>query len=217
MTALLNKKRRAQAREKRQNRRDEILAAADHLFVRQPWPAVTLDNIGRRLGVAKGIASLHFPTKEELFLVVLKRRLAEWFEWNENWLTEAPAPLRAEEFATNLALDLAGRAELTRMMALLHNVVEHNVEVMPVQFFTDWLRRRSLALADLIEERCDGFSPGDGAAFLRRLAVVVIGLRQTAAPSGVFAIALSDDALEPFRVDLREELVAMVRQAARFP
>ena len=215
MSALLNKERRIRARAKRQMRRDEILAAADHLFVRQPWPAVTLDNIGRRLGVAKGIASLHFPTKEELFLEVLKRRLTEWFEWTETWLKETPAPIPGEEFARTLAADLAKRVELTRMMALLHNVVEQNVEVMPVQFFTDWLRRRSLALAGLIEDRCDGFGPGDGAVFLRRLAVVAIGLRQTAAPSGVFAIALQDDGLEPFRVELDEELIEIVRRMLR--
>ena len=212
MSALLNKERRAKAREKRRMRRDEILAAADHLFVRQPWPAITMDNVGRRIGAAKGIASLHFPTKEELFLEVLKSRLAAWFDWAETWLAQAPEPISAEEFAATLAEDLAGRAELTRMMALLHNVVEQNVEVMPAQFFSDWLLRRSLGLAELIERRCAGFNPGDGAVFLRRLALVAIGLRQTAAPSGVFALALQDDSLNPFRTSVREELRELVRR-----
>jgi AcrR family transcriptional regulator len=212
MTALLNRERRIRAREKRRRRHDEILAAGDHLFVRQPWPAVTLDIVGRRIGVAKGIASLHFATKEELFLEVLKQRLGAWFEHTEDVLERAGAPLEPERFAVALAADLAGRPELTRLLALLHNVVEQNVEVIPVQLFTDWMRKRALALAGLIESRVSGFEAGAGAAFLRRLALVALGMRQTATPSGVFALALQDEALEPFRADPGDELHELIRR-----
>jgi AcrR family transcriptional regulator len=210
MSALLNRERRARARRNRGQRRDAIVEAADHLFVRQPWPAVTLDYVGRRVGVGKGIASLHFATKEELFLEVLRKRLAAWFDDIEGALQAASRPLPARRFATTLANDLAERPELTRMLALLHNVVEQNVEVIPAQLFADWLRKRALALAGLIEERVGGFAPGEGAIFLRRLALVAVGTRQTAAPSGVFALALADEALDPFRADLRDELDELI-------
>jgi AcrR family transcriptional regulator len=210
MTALLNKERRDRARQTRRKRREETIAAASHLFVRQPYVDVTLDSIGRRVGVAKGLASLHFPTKEDLFLEVLKRELSAWFDDTERWLNSGPGPIENAALARFLAEDLAGRPDLTRLLAVLHNVLEQNVEVGGAHDFVDWLRERALALALRLDDRCAGFEVGDGAAFLRRLAVFVVGMRQTASPSGIFAALLLDENLAPFKTGQREELEYLV-------
>ncbi len=52
MSALVNKERRARAKESRRQRRRKIVEAAAHLFVRQPYATVTLDFVGRRIGRA---------------------------------------------------------------------------------------------------------------------------------------------------------------------
>jgi AcrR family transcriptional regulator len=210
MSALLDKEKRARARAARRGRREEILAAASHLFVRQPYTDITLDTIGRRIGVGKGLASLHFPTKEDLFLEVLKRELTAWFDTVEQRLRDADTPLDADGLIEMLTAELAERPTLTRLLAVLHNVVEQNVEVLSAQDFVDWLRQRALALGTLLEERCSGFAPGDGAVFVRRLAVVSIGLRQTASPSGIFAALLLDEAFAPFEVGLEDELHSLI-------
>ena len=62
--------------------------------------------------------------------------------------------------------DLAARPTLTRLLAVLHNTLEQNVEVMSAQDFVDWLRERALATGRLIEEHCAAFEPGDGPVFL---------------------------------------------------
>jgi len=212
MSALLNKAKRTRARETRHKRREEIIAAAAHLFARQPWTAVTLDYVGRRVGVGKGIASLHFPSKEELFLEVIKRELTAWFDATEQRLEQQGPPLSEDELVAWLARDLTGRTELTRLVALLHNVLEANIEAMSAQLFIDWLRKRAIRLATLLDERCHGFGPGDGAPFLRRLATVVVGLRQTAAPSGIFSVLLLDEELAPFHVDPADEMEVLIRR-----
>lgn len=213
MSALVNKERRARAKQNRRQRLNKIVEAAAHLFARQPYAAVTLDLVGRRIGVAKGIASVHFATKEELFLEVLERALARWFdEIGKKLEAGGDAPLDRKTLAQMLADDLAGRPELTRLLGLAHNVVEQNVEIMPAQLFMDRLRQRSLALAATLERRCDALGPGEGAPFLRRLAAVVIGLRQTANPSGLFAALLQDESLEPFRAELGQELRFMIER-----
>jgi hypothetical protein len=127
-------------------------------------------------------------------------------------LRDAAEPIEGSSLASRLADDLAGRPTLTRLLAVLHNVIEQNVEVMPAQNFVDWLRERSLSVGRLLEERCTGFGPGDGAVFLRRLAVVVTGLRQTASPSGIFSALLLDEAFAPFDVGLREELESLIKR-----
>ena len=212
MSALVNKERRARARENRRQRRHRIVEAAAHLFVRQPYAAVTLDYIGRRIGVAKGIASVHFATKEELFLEVMREALSRWFDEIEEKLGAGGEPLDRAALASLLADDLAGRPDLTRLLCMAHNVIESNVEVMPAQLFLDDARERALGLAKTLEQRSSALGPGEGAVFLRRLAVLVVGLRQTANPSGLFAALLQDEAVEPFRAELREELRFLIER-----
>lgn len=210
MSALVNKEKRVRARENRRRRRREIVDAAAHLFVRQPYANVTLDYVGRRIGVAKGIAAVHFATKEELFVEVLREALDGWFDAIEAKLAGGGGPLDRAALVALLADDLAGRPDLTRLLCLAHNVLEQNVEIMPAQLLVDRLRERALALAATLERRCPALGAGAGAVFLRRLAVVVIGLRQTANPSGLFAALLQDEAIEPFRAGLREELAFLI-------
>ena len=181
MSALLNRERRAKAQETRRKRRGAILAAAADLFEKQPYDSVTLDTIGRRVGVAKGIASLHFHTKEELFLEVMRSELDEWFDAVELRIEGAAGPL-----PEILAEELAARPTMTRLLCVLHNITEQNVEILPAQNFLNRLRDRTTALGRTIEQNHPAFPQGEGAIFLRRLGAIVIGLRQTATLSGVF-------------------------------
>jgi len=218
MSALVNKERRARAKRNRRERRRRIIEAAAHLFVRQPYAAVTLDYVGRRIGVAKGIASVHFATKEELFLEVLREALSRWFdEIEEKLRLSGGTALDGPALASLLADDLAGRPDLTRLLCLAHNVIEQNVEIMPAQLVLDDARERALALAATLERRCSALAPGEGTAFLRRLAVLVVGLRQTANPSGLFSALLQDESVEPFRAELRDELRFLVGRLLAAP
>jgi AcrR family transcriptional regulator len=210
MSALLDKKRIAQAKAARREKRLAILDAARHMFTRQPYEELDLDAIGRRAGVSKGIASLHFDTKEELFLQVLRGELEGWFGAVEERLS-ARSPANGEELAGMLVEELERRSGLARLMTLLHNVLEKSVEILPAQNFAHWMRDRTLALGKVLEQKVAGFEPGAGAAFLRRLAVVVVGLHQTANLSGVFSAILQDDDMTELHADLEAELLSMIR------
>jgi len=210
MCALINRERKARAKKRRRQRREEILGAARSLFARQPYGSVTMDIIGRRLGVAKGLASLHFATREELFLEVLRRELDDWFDFLQASLDGAEAPLDGAALGRLIAEDLASRGELTGMLRSMHCALEENVEVMPAQTFTEWLRRRALGAAEFLERGCSVIGPGEGIVFLRRLAVVVIGSQQTSALSGIFSAILLDDDYAALRGDSRAELSEIV-------
>ena len=183
------------------------------LIQAKDYDSITIQEITDQADVHRATFYLHFATKEELFLEVFKRALARWFdEIGKKLEAGGDTPLDRKTLAQMLADDLAGRPELTRLLGLAHNVVEQNVEIMPAQLFMDHLRQRSLALAATLERRCDALGPGEGAPFLRRLAAVVIGLRQTANPSGLFAALLQDESLAPFRAELGQELRFMIER-----
>src|SRR3954469_4101785 len=72
--------RRARSLEHKGERRRVILSAASKLFAGGAgFPELTVSNVARRVGLAKGTVFLYFPTKEALFLGLLEEVLAEWF------------------------------------------------------------------------------------------------------------------------------------------
>lgn len=210
MSALVNKERRAKALASRRKRHGAILQAAVELFETQSYNSVTLDAIGRRIGVAKGIASLHFATKEEIFLEVMKSELTSWFDGVEARLREAGDHLEREPFIDLLTAELSARPRMTRLLCVLRNVMEQNLEILPAHNFLGTLRKRTISLAETIEQRCAAFGPGEGAPFLRRLGVIVVGLRQPALLSGVFQALMEDEGMDRLRADPDEELRTLI-------
>ncbi|MBM4242461.1 MAG: TetR/AcrR family transcriptional regulator [Deltaproteobacteria bacterium] len=64
-------------RQKSDEKRDEILAAAEGEFARREFHQVLMDDVAARAGVGKGTLYRYFPTKEELFLAMVLRGLDE--------------------------------------------------------------------------------------------------------------------------------------------
>lgn len=81
---------------RKQDRPDEITAAAFDAFAENGYAATRVDDVAQRAGVSKGLMYLYFKTKEELFKAVVKnvvvRRVDALLESLEN------SELSSEEF-----------------------------------------------------------------------------------------------------------------------
>ena len=60
-------------RSRREQRADRILDAAAELMLRWGYNKTTIDDIARYAGVAKGTIYLHWKTREDLFLALMRR------------------------------------------------------------------------------------------------------------------------------------------------
>jgi AcrR family transcriptional regulator len=63
--------------ERREQTRDDLIAAADRLFVDGGFHATSLDQIAAAAGYTKGAVYSNFASKEDLFFAVYERRAAE--------------------------------------------------------------------------------------------------------------------------------------------
>jgi AcrR family transcriptional regulator len=72
----MKRKRRTQS-ERRQETREEVLAAASRVFARNGFHATSLDAVAEEAGFSRGAVYYNFADKEELFLELLDRRCAE--------------------------------------------------------------------------------------------------------------------------------------------
>lgn len=64
-------------RRRKETRPQELLEAALELFVEKGFAATRAEEVARRAGVSKGTLYLYYPSKEELFKAVVRRKLTD--------------------------------------------------------------------------------------------------------------------------------------------
>jgi AcrR family transcriptional regulator len=78
--------------EQQQRTREEVLSAADRLFVERGFHATSIDQIAQAAGYTKGAVYSNFAAKEDLFFAVYERRMERAVLELERTLAAAPDP-----------------------------------------------------------------------------------------------------------------------------
>jgi AcrR family transcriptional regulator len=218
MGQLLERGRRARREDDKQQRRRALLDAAWALLQAMPYPEVTMAGVAERAGLAKGTAFLYYRTKESLFLALAGEQLDAWFADLDDAL-EAERTCDAARLA-RLVCDTLGRHPgLLRLLAVLHGVLERNVDLDTARAFKQELLDHVSHAGALLERACPFLAraaggPG-GAALLLRVHALAVGIAQLADPPPVVAAVLGEPGMEVFRVDpgrmLEETLAALLR------
>ncbi len=216
MGRLIDPEKRDRAKQQRVERKARILEVARSIFSRLPFVEVTLDSIGQRANVDRGVASMYFRSKEELFLRVLREELDDWYSALEAELDRTDDPLSQLDLAELLATSLAGRPELTRFLSLEAVVFEQNLDAMEVFHLQRWRRDRMESIGAILEKRVDGLGEGDAMRLLHRVQLLTAALRPAADPKGAASYEVGDPDFEIFAIDFETELkrfvVAMLKE-----
>jgi AcrR family transcriptional regulator len=211
MGQLLERGRRARREDDKRRRRRALLQAAWALLQAMPYPEVTMAGVAERAGLAKGTAFLYYRTKESLFLALAAERLEAFFADLDAAL-EAERTCDAPRLARLVSGTVGGHPGLTRLLAVLHGVLERNVDLDTARGFKRGLLDHVTRSGALLERACPFLAPEaggmGGAAFLLRVHAL-------ADPPPVVAAVLGEAGMEVFRVDpgrmLEETLVALLR------
>ncbi len=206
MGKLIDPTRRQRAREQRVERKKKILEVSQSIFARMPYVEVTLDAIGQSANVNRGAASMYFGSKEELFLLLVKKELESWYGALEERFSEVSGPLDAGAFADLLATSLVERNILVRYLSILPVVLEQNMEVMEVFRFQRWRLERMVEVARSMESASEQLEEGEGLRLLNLLQLVTAGLDSAANPRGSAAFDRGNPDFQALFVDLEAEL-----------
>jgi AcrR family transcriptional regulator len=218
MGQLLERGRRARREDDKQRRRRDLLDAAWALLQAMPYPEVTMSGVAERAGLAKGTAFLYYRTKESLFLALAAERLDAWFADLDGAL-QAERTCDARRLGRLVCDTLRRHPGLTRLLAVLHGVLERNVDLATARAFKHGLLDHVTRTGALLERACPFLAPAaggaGGAALLLRVHALVVGMAQLADPPPVVAAVLGEPGMEVFRVEpgpmLEETLVALLR------
>jgi AcrR family transcriptional regulator len=210
MGKLIDRKKRERAKQQRAVRKKRVMEEARSTFVRMPYVEVSLDTIGQAANVNRGVASMYFRSKEELFLLLLRDELAEWYREIEKKLGDLNGSLDRGALADLLARSVAEMPTMSRYLSLLPVVLEQNIEVMEVFRFQRWRRDRMVEAGEAVEQSTTALRPGQGSRLLYLVQLVAAGLEPAANPRGSAAFDRGDPEFEVFSVDLESELRAIV-------
>ncbi|MFE4520230.1 TetR/AcrR family transcriptional regulator [Kitasatospora sp. NPDC056783] len=123
---------RARSEEQREIRRRAILDTAAAMLDEMPVGALSLNELSRRVGLAKSNVLRYFESREAVLLELLDR---DWRQWNAalaeqlaaSVTPDAPPMRRGREFAAVLTHSLARRRVLCDLLSAQAGVLEHNV------------------------------------------------------------------------------------------
>ncbi|MGD0927797.1 MAG: TetR/AcrR family transcriptional regulator [Streptosporangiaceae bacterium] len=211
---------RARSEEQRAVRRRAILGAAAGMLAEMPVAQVTLNELSRRVGLAKSNVLRYFESREAVLLELLDSAWQEWLTGLEADLggaidAAAPPAERGDQLAAALAASLAARPVLCDLLSAQGAVLERNVSPQVAATY----KREALAdvtrLGRLVHPYLGELGEQDTERLAAGAVLVAGALWAHAQPSAaVLAAYEADPALAVMRTDftptLREVLEVLI-------
>ncbi|MFG2005120.1 TetR/AcrR family transcriptional regulator [Spirillospora sp. NPDC048911] len=202
---------RARNEEQREIRRQTILDTAAAMLDEMPVADVTLNELSRRVGLAKSNVLRYFESREAVLFELLERAVARWLAQVPDELAEGvdarlSARERGDQVAAVLGASLARQTVLLDLLNAQTNVLEHNVSVDVV------VRHKRSAIAgitttaDLLRRHVPEL--GDGARTVALMMLIMAGALSTYCRPSASALAAyeADPTVSELRIDLRATL-----------
>ena len=151
---------RARSDEQRAVRRQAILDTVAVMLEEMSVADVSLNELSRRVGLAKSNVLRYFDSREAVLLELLDSLMQEWLghlaeELPSAVSAEAAYERRAEQLARAFSRSLAERPVLCDLLSAQAAVLEHNVSVDAIASF----KRRGTAKADALVRLVDDVLP----------------------------------------------------------
>jgi AcrR family transcriptional regulator len=209
---MTNIKRRAVRNDQKLERRQVLIDRAWVLFQQQSYEQINIIDVARSAGLAKGTVYLYFRTKEALFLAVLIDQFTHWFDQVDQVL---PA-LGIEGVVGVIHHALIQNPHLVRLFAIVHVVLEQNIDYDNALTFKRFLLERVGRTGRLIEQSLMFLKAGEGGQLLLRAYALVIGVQHLADPAPVVSqVLLTEPGLEVFRIRFSTEFPVVLTALLR--
>ncbi|WP_215542773.1 TetR/AcrR family transcriptional regulator [Amycolatopsis sp. CA-230715] len=123
---------RARSEEQRVERRRKILDTADAMLAEMPVSQLSLNELSRRVCLAKSNVLRYFESREAVLLELLDRATREWLiaittALEDGVDAEKPLRERGDQVAAVMADSLAAHPRLCDLVSAQASVLEHNV------------------------------------------------------------------------------------------
>ncbi|MEV0934447.1 TetR family transcriptional regulator [Streptomyces phaeochromogenes] len=217
---MANTFQRARSEEQRAVRRKAILDTTAAMLGEMPVAQVSLNELSRRVGLAKSNVLRYFESREAVLLELLGTASQELLEHLDTALPEAvdadaPVTERADRLAAVMTDAFAERPVLCDLISAQAAVLERNVSTEVAAQYKRSSIAHVFALAQRVRTHVPELDERDGVRFVAAALMVVTAAWPHAHPSpAVLAVYESDPELAVLRLDfatvLRESLEVLL-------
>ena len=197
---------RARSEEQRAVRRRAILDTARAMLEEMPVAALSLNELSRRVGLAKSNVLRYFESREAVLLELLDDAWREWLDSLTDALptsdSDTPVAERTERLAAILMQTLADRPMLCELGSASAAVLEHNVSAAVAARFKHAALADTVALAQLVRRVVPELTEAAAQRFAAATVLVTGSLWAYSRPSPAMLAAYeADPALAAMRLD----------------
>jgi AcrR family transcriptional regulator len=198
---------RARSEEQRALRSRAILDTAASMLKEMPVADLSLNELSRRVGLAKSNVLRYFDSREAVLLELLASSAREWIA---HLAAELPSVVRrraafarrAEGLATAISSSLVERPVLCDLMSTQASVLEHNVSVEAVTSYKLAALADAEALAGLVRDALPELSQEDAWQYMVAAWLMTSALWAHARPpEAVLQACAADERLEKVHLD----------------
>lgn len=218
---------RARSEEQREVRRQTILETAAAMLAEMPVAELSLNELSRRVGLAKSNVLRYFETREAVLLELFD---AAWRRWLEQLGTdlpaavnpEAPVTTRYEQVAETVAASLVANPLLCELISVAAAVLERNISPEVARRYKLAAIANTEELARLTRACLPELGATGGFNFAAGVFVTTGGIWPLANPTDAMLCVYDDPAMAAMRLDfataLREMLATLLAGSlARWP
>jgi len=211
---------RARSDEQREIRRQAILRVATEMLAQMPVAELSLNELSRRVGLAKSNVLRYFDSREAVLLELLDAAAREWLDRLPAIL---PPPLtpgaasdtastreRTERIAAALAESLVDDRILCELISVSSAVLERNVSVDVARRYKLSTTQNTATLAALVRERVGGLSAEGATVFAGAAVVALAGIWPLTQPSETMLCVYQDPEYAALRMDFGTALREVV-------
>jgi len=202
---------RARSEEQRAVRRQVILKTAAEMLTEMRVAQVSLNELSRRVGLAKSNVLRYFESREAVLLELLNSAFKEWLTQLDQDLAvvdpTAPPAERGDQLAAALALSLASRPVLCDLISAQASVLEHNLSPKVAAEYKRAAIANAVSLTGLVVEHLGELGDHDAFRFAAALVMVTGAVWTHAHPSAAMLAAYeADPDLASMRLDFTDTL-----------
>ena len=204
---------RARNDEQRSVRRRQILDTAAAMLTEMPVAKLSLNELSRRVGLAKPNVLRYFESREAILLDLLDAEVSDWIADLENACPpgQGTPRQRGDQLAEVLAGTMASRPVLCDLLSAQAAVLEHNISTELAVRHKHAARQSIEALGQLVARHLPELGLGGAAALTEITLLMATTAWPCSRPSeAVQAAYASDPALAGMRIDF----VDLVRRTA---
>ncbi|MCZ2831001.1 TetR family transcriptional regulator [Modestobacter sp. VKM Ac-2986] len=207
---------RARSEEQREVRRRAILGAAAAMLEEMPVADVSLNELSRRVGLAKSNVLRYFDSREGVLLELMQSVLQDWIDGLVDDLAtgvDAGLPLvdRGEQLSAVLARSLAAHRVLCDLLGAQGGVLERNVTAEVVARHKRAALTQLTAAADLLRRHLPELGAAAETFCFQSMVLAGALAPYSSPPPGVRAAYEAEPALAVLHLELQESLQLGIR------